>query len=1083
MTQSFVRSLGRAVRRIALAAVVLGVSAPALVAQGSTGKIEGTVQDPSGQPVANAQVRIVGTAFATTANPAGYYFFNSVPAGEYSIRVNYVGYAPKEVAGFRVQSGQTATLNVTLDPTTVEITAIEVVAAANALVPRDKVASKQLVDGGFTDKLPVDNITNVLALQPGVMASTGGTQLSVRGSRIDENATYVDGVPVQPGTRGEGSGRDFGTLQIGTNGFEDASITTGASSAEFGNAQGGIIAITTKTGGQRFAGNLGYETGELSGKQMGSGFNRLQASLGGPIMGDLTFFVSGVISGNRYGNGGYHGDAVPSWTAVSVDTTFAIPSSTSATADTLFLPAYNYALSRGSCDSPWVKNAADPEMRDNYGYDCRGNLGGGGGLNSSRQLSGKLNYSFGSGSRISLSYLGTRGLSRGDRSLDNTFGTILDNHVVTLNWNQVLSRSATRQIAIDAYVSYQKDRAANSLLTRESEEATRDPFMGWYFGNFDFVYDEDQFPVTDEMVYQYRIQDPTAPITLYDRANTTQYTGQNGYSGAPLGIGDGISGFGGAPGTIDAVNERRWIGKVNLDMQVDRYNRLKIGGEYTSSEMSNYSIGSSSAGFSDVYRAEPVRYNIFAEDRLDLGDVVLVAGLRYDYFKLGAEKWKDFPRISSAPNFDPENLDQYLEPYTAHDYISPHVQVSFPVTERTNFRLSYAQQVQTPDYSVALFGSNTDLAITNTNNNYGTDLDFGKSVLFEFGVGHAFSDDMVLDISVYNKDNLANAAGRLIPRTDPRTGANADLRLQVNQDFGNTRGIDVRIDRRFGQIFNGVLAYSYQDARNTGTDPFTYINFGSRITSAITGNAAPPPQSAQPIGYSRPHNIAAQFAFNFPADYKAGTAIGGILSQVGLTGTARYASGTPYTRCDPTLDDDLSVRSGGVCTTLNGGYNAARLPAFKQFDLRLTKGFTLGGMALTAYADMRNVLNIKNISSVFAQTGTTQNDRYRRQLATNDSISFATQAKANGAYSDATGNISLPTDNAGCAGWQTTGGSPSAPTCYFLRKDEQRFGNGDGIYSLAEQRVASDVARMGTFDISAFTGSGRTLRLGMEVNF
>ncbi|HET9064865.1 MAG TPA: carboxypeptidase-like regulatory domain-containing protein, partial [Gemmatimonadales bacterium] len=76
-------------RNVALAAVVLGVGAPALVAQGSTGKIEGIIKDAGGQPVANAQVRILGTAFATTANTAGYYFFNSVPAGSYDIRVNY----------------------------------------------------------------------------------------------------------------------------------------------------------------------------------------------------------------------------------------------------------------------------------------------------------------------------------------------------------------------------------------------------------------------------------------------------------------------------------------------------------------------------------------------------------------------------------------------------------------------------------------------------------------------------------------------------------------------------------------------------------------------------------------------------------------------------------------------------------------------------------------------------------------------------------------------------------------------------------------------------------------------------------
>ena len=88
------------------------------------------------------------------------------------------------------------------------------------------------------------------------------------------------------------------------------------------------------------------------------------------------------------------------------------------------------------------------------------------------------------------------------------------------------------------------------------------------------------------------------------------------------------------------------------------------------------------------------------------------------------------------------------------------MQVSFPVTERTNFRLSYAHQVQAPDFGAMLTGINTDLNTTNSNQLYGSDLDFGRTIAFEFGVRHAFSDDMVLDIAAYNRDVLSDAAGR-----------------------------------------------------------------------------------------------------------------------------------------------------------------------------------------------------------------------------------------------------------------------------------------------------------------------------------
>jgi hypothetical protein len=1080
--------LAHLARKLALVAVALGFSAPSLVAQ-ATGKLEGRIRDQNEQPVANARVVIVGTAFTATANPQGYWFINSVPAGSYDLRASFVGYKPKEIRGVRTLSGQTVTQDILLEQTAVEIQEITVVAADDALVPRDQVTSKQLINGAYTDQLPVDNMNNVFALQPGVAAGAGPNPLlSVRGGRTDENATYVDGVPVTPGNRNQlvagtpGSGRGVPSLQVATNAFEDASITTGASSAEFGNAQGGVISITTRTGGQRFSGNVGYETDEFSGLKQSAGFNRLQASLGGPIMGNLTFFVGGQVSGTRFGTGGFRGYETPDWVPVGVDTTFAIARSTSVTSDTVYLPVYEYALYQGDCDADYAAGSSNPDIASNYGYDCRGNRGGGGGVGSNVQLTSKLNYSFGSGSRISLSYLTSRGLTRNQTGADGTGGITNLSQVVTLNWNQVLSKSSSRALALDAYVSYQSDRSINSILTPESEASTRDPFLGWQFSNFDYEYGFDEFPVTDELVRNYRIQDSEAKIVIYDRFNITQYQAQNGYAGS-LGNPGNVAGFGAAPGTLNTAQETRLLGKANLDWQVDRYNRMKLGVEYTQTEMDNYSIGATGQQFSDIWAAKPVRYNVFVEDRLDLGDVVLVGGLRYDYFDIGADKWKDFPRISSAPGFSEENLENYLEPYESHDYISPHIQVAFPVTDRTNFRLSYAQQVQTPDASVVLFGSNTDLGITNTNNNYGTDLDFGKTILFEFGVRHAFNDDMVLDVTVYNKDNLSNAAGRLVGAIDPRTNSRVDLRQTVNADFGNTRGIDLRIDRRFGNIFNGVVSYSYQDARNTGDDPFTYINFGSRITSAITGSAAPPPQAAQPVGFSRPHSLAAQFAFNFPADFSEGTVVGAIMSRMGVFGTARYASGTPYTRCDPTLDDDLAVTSGNPCNTLGGDFNAARLPTFKNVDLRVTKGFRVGSLDLTAYADARNVFNIKNILAVFSQTGTTTSARLAANLWSTDSATFASAATANGIYDGNSGDITLPGSDSECGSWVTTGNNPSPTTCYFYRKGEQRFGNGDGVYTLAEQRRASDINNDDTFHINRFAGGGRVLRFGMEVNF
>jgi hypothetical protein len=195
----------------------------------------------------------------------------------------------------------------------------------------------------------------------------------------------------------------------------------------------------------------------------------------------------------------------------------------------------------------------------------------------------------------------------------------------------------------------------------------------------------------------------------------------------------------------------------------------------------------------------------------------------------------------------------------------------------------------------------------------------------------------------------------------------------TNADFGNTKGIDLRLDRRFGNLFNGTVSYTFQDAKNTGSDPRTYINFGSRIVQQLTGGNQPPPQAILPLNASRPHTLAGSFALTFPNDWRDGTGIGAILKNVGLFATFRVSSGTAFTRC-PAESGNENVLSTQVCAReFDGDQNGARLPSFKQIDLRLTKSFALRGVDATIYADARNVLNFENIVTVFAVTNDVRN--------------------------------------------------------------------------------------------------------------
>lgn len=74
----------------------------------TTGTMRGTVLDPTGKPVANARVVIVGTSTVTLTGADGAYAL-AVPAGTYSVRAEFGNYQPTQMAGVRILAGETLT--------------------------------------------------------------------------------------------------------------------------------------------------------------------------------------------------------------------------------------------------------------------------------------------------------------------------------------------------------------------------------------------------------------------------------------------------------------------------------------------------------------------------------------------------------------------------------------------------------------------------------------------------------------------------------------------------------------------------------------------------------------------------------------------------------------------------------------------------------------------------------------------------------------------------------------------------------------------------------------------------------------
>ncbi len=125
--------------RLAMLAAALAI--PAGLAR-DTGAISGHVRNPAGEPIAKAQVVVLGTTFGATTDDSGYYAINRVPAGTYTLRGQFIGYQPTEVVGVAVRGGTTRTIDMVLKPSALTVGGVNVVAAASPVVPRDQAATK-----------------------------------------------------------------------------------------------------------------------------------------------------------------------------------------------------------------------------------------------------------------------------------------------------------------------------------------------------------------------------------------------------------------------------------------------------------------------------------------------------------------------------------------------------------------------------------------------------------------------------------------------------------------------------------------------------------------------------------------------------------------------------------------------------------------------------------------------------------------------------------------------------------------------------------------------------------------------------
>jgi hypothetical protein len=255
-------------------------------AQETTGGIQGTVKDPQGAVIPGATVEVSGTTLigkkTEVTDSGGYYHFEQLPPGVYSISVTAAGFAPQTQGNLELRTGALPTVGFTMQVggVTSEVT---VSAEASVIDITESKVQTNVSEEILTIIPKARSFQSVIPFAPGARQEPlssarenrgGGYQIN--GATDSENVYMIDGVNATDIQNG-GVGKDFQTDFI-----QEVQIKSSSFEAEYGGALGGVINAVAKRGSNSWHGELkGYfQTSKLNANDpCGSGFTANQSPL------------------------------------------------------------------------------------------------------------------------------------------------------------------------------------------------------------------------------------------------------------------------------------------------------------------------------------------------------------------------------------------------------------------------------------------------------------------------------------------------------------------------------------------------------------------------------------------------------------------------------------------------------------------------------------------------------------------------------------------------------------------------------------------------------------------------------------
>ena len=240
--------------------IIYSILLISFVSAGTDGTIRGRVLNIKGEPLPGAQIFIQELGIGTIADVDGNYLLLNIQVGTYDVTVAMIGYSTQIITDVDVGMDQTMWLNFAMKIEAVEGEKI-IVSGERALVEKGSTSKKITVSKEAIEALPIRDMSDLFALQSGVVKIEGGMQggipdheekgleeVHVRGGRTGEIAYMIDGLYIRnPIFGGIGSSTRLNLFAIKYWDWQP-----GGFNAEYGDAMSAVQNSHTKRGGKKF---------------------------------------------------------------------------------------------------------------------------------------------------------------------------------------------------------------------------------------------------------------------------------------------------------------------------------------------------------------------------------------------------------------------------------------------------------------------------------------------------------------------------------------------------------------------------------------------------------------------------------------------------------------------------------------------------------------------------------------------------------------------------------------------------------------------------------------------------------------